>query len=299
MPRLLRATARGFVGVLEPGSADRRPRLLVVDTSRDAEEPIVVRPPSGVSGLVLHDADERTEGGFVASADWVEGERRAEGIVFVGRDGRFEARRAWDGEIGRIAVLDNGWVAAAVLHAEAHEGDAPVLFDLAWFDGRTGELRAQTTVSATGARSSYADVREKLRLRGVAPVPGGTVPLEPRIAHATWLRGPDAVTLRAKNGRALPDSAESAWFHAPGEGAWEVLGIAPLGEGGRPEYVVAWRRSGDAATLLASYGPGVAADPFSVVSAPPDFVNLLSDGRNAFVLSGADGGWRVEELVAR
>lgn len=299
MPALLRAAPRGFFGILDPRSAERRPRLLVVDTSSDAEETLVVDPPGGVHGLVLHDADSRGDGGFVASAEWAEGGRRAKGLVFIDRDGHVEARRAWDGEIGRIAVLDNGWVAAAVLHAEPRENGVPALFDVAWFDGRTGDLRAQTNVSAAGARARSPDAREMLRLRGVAPVPGGTVHLEPRIGHATWMRVPDAAALRARTGRALPDRAESAWFRPPEEGGWDVLDIAPLGTGDRPEYVVAWTRRGRAPTLLASYGSGVPNEALSVVSAPPDLVRLFSDGRRPLILSGGEGGWRVEELVGR
>lgn len=47
------------------------------------------------------------------------------------------------------------------------------------------------------------------------------------------------------------------------------------------------------------YGPGLVDEPVSVVGAPDGFLRLLSDGRRAFVLSGADGAWQVDEMIGR
>lgn len=313
----MRPTASGFVTVAssmtESDPESDPPALITIDLANKRTDTIPVQAMPDMQHLVLRLAEQRKDRSFVVSAAWIEKGVPRNGLIHVAPDGKVVQKAGYGISVGRIAILDNGSIAAAIQpprDAESTEVDRAAPFMLGFFDEDTGSLLNQSGAGIHQGYSGYQDQHMDLMVRTVTPIPGGVVFCQPKTASATHMKVPALRTPSRKTDARFESEPSTTRFSSPAEGPYEVIAIAPIRKGQSPDYLVAWGRKRAATAfpalkpdqkydeiVLAAYRHGGTQSPTETLKVPNDLWDLLSDGRNVFALSGAAFDWRIEQIA--
>jgi hypothetical protein len=294
---------------------DGKPRLAVIDLRAHHTNVIEIKPLPEMQGLALRHADQRKDGTFIVSAGWVEKNFSRNGLIYVDATGAIQKKSGYGYSVGRIAILESGWVAAtlqAPRNPDAHDPNEKSPFLAGYFHEDSGEFAQTDTLGANLKYSSYDEQHRDLLGRTVSPLPNGYVLCQAKGAIAIREELPQH-SASTKGAHAFSTGGRNSTFEKPRPGAYEIIAIAPvqLGEGA-PKYLLGWGRKRAVPLakalrpdekydemLLALYEEGLSQKPIAVMDVQEELWDVISDGRRVFAVLGHAFGAHIDEITIK